>query len=194
MYTIKENSHSKIEIKKSIFIIDIIKVQSEEDILLQIEEIKKKYKDATHYCYAYILGEKKHFSDDNEPSGTAGMPILNVLEKKKLNYILCVVTRYFGGILLGAGGLVRAYTKGATEALKNASITSLVAGYNLRLTFPYDNIKQIDFLLKNIKINRKSFTEKIIYEITISKNDFSKYEMSFKQLCDNVIILKNCFL
>lgn len=107
--------------KKSRFIGRVWPVQTEEEALARIQEMKKKHYDATHNCWAYIIHDgPARFSDDGEPGGTAGMPMLQVLQREGLNNIVCVVTRYFGGILLGAGGLVRAYTKGAKIAVDAA--------------------------------------------------------------------------
>ena len=114
MYTIKENIENTIIINKSKFITYIIKINNEEEALNNLKLLKEKYKDATHHCYSYITGNTKRFNDDGEPGGTAGMPILNVLENNDLTNILCVVIRYFGCIKLGAGGLVRDYTKSVT--------------------------------------------------------------------------------
>lgn len=107
--------------KKSRFIGRIWLVETEEEVLPKIQEMKKQHYDATHNCWAYIIhGGAVRFSDDGEPGGTAGMPMLQVLQREGLNNVVCVVTRYFGGILLGAGGLVRAYTKGAKIAVDAA--------------------------------------------------------------------------
>ena len=107
--------------KKSRFIGRVWPVETEEEALSKIQQMKKQHYDATHNCWAYIIhGGAVRFSDDGEPGGTAGMPMLQVLQREGLNNIVCVVTRYFGGILLGAGGLVRAYTKGAKIAVDAA--------------------------------------------------------------------------
>ena len=107
--------------KKSRFIGRIWPVETEEEALARIQEMKKKHYDATHNCWAYIIRDGAvRFSDDGEPGGTAGMPMLQVLQREELYNVVCVVTRYFGGILLGAGGLVRAYTKGAKIAVDAA--------------------------------------------------------------------------
>lgn len=107
--------------KKSRFIGRIWPVETEEEALARIQEMKKKHYDATHNCWAYIIRDGAvRFSDDGEPGGTAGMPMLQVLQREDLYNVVCVVTRYFGGILLGAGGLVRAYTKGAKIAVDAA--------------------------------------------------------------------------
>lgn len=107
--------------KRSRFIGRIWLAETEEEALSKIQEMKKQHYDATHNCWAYIIhGGAVRFSDDGEPGGTAGMPMLQVLQREGLNNVVCVVTRYFGGILLGAGGLVRAYTKGAKIAVDAA--------------------------------------------------------------------------
>lgn len=107
--------------KRSRFIGRIWPVETEEEALSKIQEMKKQHYDATHNCWAYIIhGGAVRFSDDGEPGGTAGMPMLQVLQREGLNNVVCVVTRYFGGILLGAGGLVRAYTRGAKIAVDAA--------------------------------------------------------------------------
>ena len=113
-----EDSNYTIVINKSKFICELLYINNQDEIDSKLKDIKHKYKGATHYCYAYIYDNNKRFNDDGEPGGTAGMPILNVLENNNLNHVLCVVIRYFGGIKLGAGGLVRAYTKSASEVIK----------------------------------------------------------------------------
>ena len=112
MYIIDKNAENEIFITKLYYIEDVNNVN---DI---INELKKEYKKCTHICYSYIIGPNAKAVDDGEPSGTAGKPILNVLQKKDMTNVLCVVIRYFGGIKLGAGGLVRAYTKSASEVIK----------------------------------------------------------------------------
>ena len=109
MKSIKFNIENEFIIKKSKFITKLYFVTSEIEIKNILDENKTEYKDATHICYAYILNNVERFNDDSEPSGTAGMPILNVLKNNNLNNVLCIVIRYFGGIKLGAGGLIRAY-------------------------------------------------------------------------------------
>ena len=167
MNTIKNNTNNEIIIKNSKFICYLYKVNTKEDISNILENIKKEHKDATHHCYAYIINDIKKSSDDGEPGGTAGIPILKVLENNNLNYILAIVVRYFGGILLGAGGLVRAYTKSVTGTIQKDNLITLVKGYNVDITFNYDIVKNIDYLLKDIKINKKEFDTKIKYNIDI---------------------------
>ena len=170
MYTINNNSKYELIIKNSKFITLLYKINNEDivkDILTNVKEI---YPDATHYCYAYIIDNQKKSSDDGEPSKTAGLPILKVLENNQLNHILAIVVRYFGGIKLGANGLIRAYSKCTSNALKENTIKELVQGYNINITFHYQDIKKIDYLLKDIKINSKIFDNLITYNLDIPIN------------------------
>ena len=114
MLSVKNNTNTII-IKNSRFICLLYQVNNIEEINKYLDEAKKTYKDATHYCYAYIIDNISKCSDDGEPSNTAGLPMLQVLKHNNLNNVLCIVIRYFGKILLGAGGLVRAYSKSVTE-------------------------------------------------------------------------------
>lgn len=170
MYTIKNNSIKEIIIKNSKFITLLYKVYSLEDIKNTLLNVKTLYPNATHYCYAYILNNEKKSSDDGEPSGTAGTPILNILESNNLNYILAVVIRYFGGIKLGSSGLIRAYSRSVKEAIKENILTKLIEGINVNITFSWPNIKQIDYLLKDQLINKKEYLDNITYNISIPIN------------------------
>lgn len=130
--------------KKSRFIGRIWLVETEEEALSKIQEMKKQHYDATHNCWAYIIhGGAVRFSDDGEPGGTAGMPMLQVLQREGLNNVVCVVTRYFGGILLGAGGLVRAYTKGAKIAVDAAGKSIKRAWTVLYVPCPYSFYERV---------------------------------------------------
>lgn len=172
MKSVKNNKHTII-IKNSKFICYIYHIETKEEVENILSKTKEKYYDATHCCYAYILDNTRKESDDGEPSGTAGIPILQVLEKNDLNHVLCIVVRYFGKIKLGAGGLVRAYTKSATETLKN-SIINLIPGFNITITFPYEKTKNIDYILKDTTIIEKSFDKKITYTINVTEELLSK--------------------
>lgn len=182
MKTIKENIKNEIIINKSKFITVIEKINNINEIAEKLSNIKKTYKDATHYCYAYIIDNKEKCSDDNEPSGTAGIPILNVLKQNNLTNILCVVIRYFGGIKLGAGGLIRAYSSSTSEALKKTTISNIIDGYTITIEFPYKNIKQINYLLKDINI-KKEFQTNVIYTFHIETKHFKKIENEIKKIC-----------
>ena len=170
MYTIKNDSIKEIIIKNSKFITLLYKVYSLEDIKNTLVNVKTLYPNATHYCYAYILNNEKKSSDDGEPSGTAGTPILNILESNNLNYILAVVIRYFGGIKLGSSGLIRAYSRSVKETIKENTLTKLIEGINVNITFSWSNIKQIDYLLKDQLINKKEYLDNITYNISIPIN------------------------
>lgn len=167
MYTIKENSKYELIVKNSRFITLLYKVSSWGDALDILDKVREEYPDATHYCYGFIADEVERCSDDGEPSGTAGMPILKVLKANNLNYILGIVIRYFGGIKLGAAGLIRAYSKGVANAIKENQLKELVKGINLNITFNWESLKQIDYLLRDVKINEKTFLDSIKYNIDI---------------------------
>ncbi len=125
-YTVKESGTHEITIQRSRFIAHISRAETESEAQEFIQAIKKKYWDATHNCSAYLIGENDQIqkaNDDGEPSGTAGVPILEVLKKRKLKDTVVVVTRYFGGIKLGAGGLIRAYGKSTSEGLNNVELS-----------------------------------------------------------------------
>jgi len=174
MKTILNNNMNEIIIKNSKFITLLYKINNVNDVDNILNKVKFEYKDATHYCYSYIIDNIYKSSDDGEPGGTAGMPILGVLKNNDLNYVLAIVVRYFGGIKLGAGGLVRAYTKSVTETLKNSKIVTLNDGYNLIIEFDYDRLKEIDYILRDSIINNKIFDNKIKYDIDITKDTYNK--------------------
>lgn len=171
--TIKDNVTAEFEEKRSRFIANMFYIESAEEAENIIKQNKKKYYDARHNCYAYIVNEEqkiKKSSDDGEPSGTAGSPILNVIEKNGLCNVLIIVTRYFGGILLGAGGLVRAYTESATNAVRNAVIVEQEEGYELELTISYQDTEKFKYYCNqnNIRILKNEYEEnvKCLIEVT----------------------------
>jgi len=192
MYTIENNSSYELEIKKSKFITKLYKVKTLEDVTNILSNIKNDYNDATHCCYAYIVNEHKKSSDDGEPGGTAGIPILQVLEKNNLNYVLCVVIRYFGGIKLGAGGLVRAYTKSASELIKNTSIVELIHGYKIKLIASYEEQKKLDYILKEIKYE-KTYSNDVIYLIEVSKDDLELLQAYTYEIIQEIYIEKQTY-
>ena len=175
MNTIKENVTYKQEIDKSVFITELIKVNNISLVKDKLDDIKDKYKDATHYCYAYIIDDNKKSSDDGEPGGTAGIPMMEVLLKKDLNYILCVVIRYFGGIKLGSGGLVRAYSSSVSNALSNAILVRISDGYKISFNVDYKEQKQIEYLLKDTEY-KKSYNEQVNYIASIKEKDLIKLD------------------
>ena len=169
MKTIKEQISNEYIVKNSKFITLLIPLESN-NYNEYLEQARKDYPKANHYCYAYIYGKEQGFSDDGEPSRTAGSPMFNVLEKEKLNNILAITIRYFGGIKLGAGGLVRAYTKSLTEALKQATFQDLVEAYKIKLSFDYKEEKQIHYLLGDSTILEKDYSSTPTYVVVIEKN------------------------
>ncbi len=189
MFVIRDDCNNEIIIKNSRFITFLIKINNLEQIQSNLEKLKKDYPKATHYCYAYIINSNKKSSDDGEPSGTAGIPILNVLEKEKLTNILCIVIRYFGGIKLGASGLVRAYTKSVKEALNKVKKIKLTTGYELEIEFDYKIQKEVDYLLKNSLILKKQYLEKINYTTLVDEVTKDKLTTLDIKICHEEITL-----
>ncbi len=163
-------------VNKSTFIAHLAHVETEQEAKAFLESIKKKYYDARHNCYAYILrqdGGKMKSSDDGEPAGTAGRPILETIDKNELTDTIIVVTRYFGGILLGAGGLVRAYSTVASMAIKACEIAQMQLCDIISVEASYkdsDNIKNI-MDKANIFIENISYDEKVTFKLNIPIND-----------------------
>ena len=191
--TISENVSSEIVEKKSKFIANIFYVESVEEAEEKIKEIKKKYYDARHNCFAFSVyteeGNIDRFSDDGEPSGTAGSPMLAILKAQNLSNILVVVTRYFGGILLGTGGLVRAYSEATKEALEIAKIIEKDYGIIAKYTVAYDELEKIKYYFKqeNIKIVDFVYAENVEINVEISKEKYQKIEDNIKNLNFKII-------
>lgn len=182
-----KSKDTEIIVKNSRFITSLIEIDEDSNIKELIESIKTKYPNATHYCYAYITKNNQKSSDDGEPGGTAGLPMLNVLLKNNLINVLAVTTRYFGGIKLGAGGLVRAYTKSLTTALENNTI-EVETGYTIKIIINYDIQKELDYLLKDEEILKKDYQEQVTYYLNVQKSTYkflSKY---------NPIIIKETYI
>lgn len=142
--------------KKSRFIGQVFPIHTEEEALAYIEKIKKQYWDARHNCYAYVLGEHnelQRFSDDGEPSGTAGKPILEVLLGEGIHNSLVVVTRYFGGTLLGTGGLVRAYSAATKEGLKNSTVVENCYGKKLSIQTDYNGLGKLQYIIGQMELS-----------------------------------------
>ncbi len=175
MKSIKGETINEIIVNKSRFITILVNISETSKVQEKVEYYKRLYKDATHYCYAYIIANASKCDDDGEPAGTAGIPILNVLSNNELTNVLCIVIRYFGGIKLGAGGLIRAYSKSASAVIKKSNIVSLVKGYYIKLEFIYENTKIIDNCLKGIDIC-KVFKEKVQYSFKISEHEYIKIQ------------------
>ena len=174
--TIKEDGQVQEEIKKSHFICHIKRVTTEDEARNFIQAVKKEHYKATHNCSAFILGERsemKRSSDDGEPSGTAGVPMLGVLENQQLTNVCAVVTRYFGGIKLGAGGLIRAYSSNVALAIKEIGIVHIKEQLGLRIALSYSQYQELPNFLKanHLQEQDTSFTEQVQTTIFVDKND-----------------------
>ena len=155
MKYIKDYATGEYEEKKSCFIGEVFPIKSEEEAQEHINAVRKKYYDARHHCYAYVIGDNYEImkqSDDGEPSQTAGMPILNVLKGQDIHDALMIVTRYFGGTLLGTGGLVRSYTNAAKAAIDSAVVLSAVEGYRAEAEIPYTLVGKIKYFTETTGI------------------------------------------
>ncbi|AVQ99882.1 YigZ family protein [Oceanobacillus iheyensis] len=182
-FTVKQTAIEEIIIQKSRFIGHVARVETEEEAQQFIQEIKKKHNAATHNCSAYMIGEHDQIqkaNDDGEPSGTAGVPMLEVLKKKNLKDTVIVVTRYFGGIKLGAGGLIRAYGNATTEALQGSGIVKRQLMQGISITVAYtllgklENVlRQSDYILETINYLEK--VEFIVYVKTGEEDSFQDW-------------------
>lgn len=169
---IEQGGTGEIEEKKSRFIANVSPAGTEEEALAFIEAMRKKYWDARHNCYAYVLGERGElvrFSDDGEPSGTAGKPILEVLLGMEVRNLVVVVTRYFGGTLLGTGGLVRAYTQAAQAGMAASVIRTMRYGTLFSVTTDYNGIGRIQYLLgmRKIMIEEPAYTDVVTLKVKV---------------------------
>lgn len=185
---IYQGGTAEIEEKKSRFIAHIFSISSEEEALTQLEKIRKKYWDARHNCYAYVLGDNPQTvrcSDDGEPQGTAGRPMLEILQNAGINNCLAVVTRYFGGTLLGTGGLVRAYQKATQAGLAASTILTQLTGYRYTIRLEYTGLGKIQYILasRNIPVLDTRYTDSV--EIDIILNEKTS-DADLKELNDAV--------
>lgn len=192
--TISENTTAEIVEKKSKFIANVFYIETIEEAEKKVKEIKKKYFAARHNCFAYSIFTKEgiinRFSDDGEPSGTAGAPMLNILTSKNLSNCLVVVTRYFGGILLGTGGLVRAYTGAMQEALSKVIEINKDIGIEVKLEVTYSDFEKLKYYLKQneIKILDIQYLENVDVIIETTSEKLENIEKQKENL--NFIIIK----
>ena len=177
--TILQAAEAEFEEKKSRFIGRAYPVESEDEARARIEEAKRRYWDATHNVFAYRIGwrpEVQRFSDDGEPGGTAGKPIMDVLTGRGLTNVLCVVTRYFGGILLGAGGLVRAYSKSAAEAVAKAGVVSYLPGTVLDIPMDYSRYGALEgFIRANAEVRNVAFAQNVVVTVAVEDTNLLKF-------------------
>lgn len=193
--TIKDFGEDRFEEKKSEFIGYAKRVESEEEAKAFINEIKSKHKQATHNCSAYIIGQNmniQRYSDDGEPQGTAGIPILEVMKKSRITDCAVVVTRYFGGILLGAGGLTRAYTKGASIAIKSAGVVEKVDGLKLSFEMEYDLFGKVQHLCgqNSWHIEDTEYSDKVVVNILAEKAISEDMENEIIEATNGKIIVR----
>ena len=195
--TILANSSSELDVKKSKFIANIIKITDEQDAKEKLNQIRKEYSDARHNCYAYIVYDNEtktkieKSSDDREPSGTAGIPMLTLLQKNNLVNVLIVVTRYFGGILLGTGGLVRAYTDSSKQALEAAKIIDLQYGEILEYCIKYDEFEYFKYICEknNIEIINTEYSNNIKAIIKLKEEDKSLFSTNKCRIIEKNVTL-----
>ena len=184
--TVKKDAFAEMEIKKSRFLAHIAEVRSEEEAEALIKETKKKYYDASHSCSAYILNSDKgirHSSDDGEPSGTAGKPILDVISGAGLSNVIVIVTRYFGGTELGTGGLVRAYSGATAEVLKNSEIVEVTDARLTEFVIDYGLLPKLQHICMElgIIIYETEYFEKVKISVLITKEISGKF---YKELIE----------
>ena len=184
--TVKKDAFAEMEIKKSRFLAHIAEVRSEEEAEELIKETKKKYYDASHSCSAYILNSDKgirHSSDDGEPSGTAGKPILDVISGAGLSNVIVIVTRYFGGTELGTGGLVRAYSGATAEVLKNSEIVEVTDARLTEFVIDYGLLPKLQHICMElgIIIYETEYFEKVKISVLITKEISGKF---YKELIE----------
>lgn len=179
-FIIKEGGQGEIVEKKSRFIATVLPIDTEEEALQYIEKIKKKYWDARHNCFAFVIGsnnEIQRFSDDGEPQGTAGKPILETLLNENLHNTLIVVTRYFGGTLLGTGGLVRAYGQSSKEGIRNSVIQKVCEGISFKLTVDYNSIGKIKYIMGQMRITdaQEEYGQNVVLSILMKKDEYNEF-------------------
>lgn len=191
---ITSNGTGEIVEKKSRFIANVFSVNSVSEAEEKIAEISKKYWDARHNCYAYVIGdngENTKCSDNGEPSGTAGKPILEVINGAGLTNVLIIVTRYFGGVLLGTGGLVRAYTGAAQAGIAASGVGELVYSQKLTLTVGYDKVNTIQYFLgqKEITIQDSRYTADVQFDICVKESDVEMVKNELISKCEGQIAI-----
>ena len=176
MKTIIEEKTAEVTEKKSRFIANIFHVENVTEADEKIKQINKKYYDAKHNCYAYIVDGIEKCSDDGEPSKTAGAPMLDILKKNQFTNVLVIVTRYFGGILLGTGGLVRAYSEATKRAIENSDVVEIVSGERYIIEVSYENVNNVLYWCNklNIKICENVYETSIKLTIESTKEDKEK--------------------
>ena len=199
--TVYQSGTDEIIEKKSRFIASVFPVENEDMAAGYIEQIRKKHWNATHNCFAYVIGETfeiQRYSDDGEPGGTAGRPILDVLMGQEIHNALIVVTRYFGGTLLGTGGLVRAYSGAAKAGLTASSIITKIYGTKLKIETDYNGLGKIQYILgqRGLKITDTVYTEVVAIEVLVPQTDEERVEAEIIERTNGqalIVKLGQCF-
>ena len=187
--TLMKRGSDEFIINKSRFIGHGAPVETEEDALAFLADIRKKHADATHNCYAYIIGRNMgvmRYSDDGEPGGTAGMPIIEVMKNRGVVNACVVVTRYFGGVLLGAGGLVRAYTQGAVTAIDASGVGAMHLTARYMMDVSYAMLSRVEYFLKSapVIVEDKDFSDVITLTLLVRCADEDKLLADLTQLSE----------
>lgn len=194
MKSVKNEVVTEIEINKSVFINYLVPVDSVEVAKTKLQQLRSKYPDANHHCYAYIIGENQEvqkYSDDGEPSKTAGMPIMEVLKKHNLTNILNVSIRYFGGIKLGAGGLVRAYSKSCASGILECDFSELTDFLDLEITVPFDEIGKVEkFIRDSYDLTNTTYDQSVHYFVTLLKDSYQQFYDSITEKTSGRGIIK----
>nr|WP_257610692.1 YigZ family protein [Oenococcus oeni] len=195
MITVKQNSTKELIIKKSRFIADIYPLKEEQEAKKIIENVRKKNPNANHVVFAYTVGlnrEIQRMSDNGEPVGTAGKPVLDVITKNNLINVLITVTRYFGGIKLGAGGLIRAYSQSASQTIENAQLATLVNYDRLQLIFDYSLIDKLKYFIEKQKavVMETNYQAKVQAVILVETSDSKNFQKRLIDLFSGRIIVK----
>ncbi|UJS28397.1 YigZ family protein [Macrococcoides canis] len=177
--TIKQNIEQETIINKSRFITYLFKIESEAEAKAKIDEIKALHKDANHNCSAYTIGDSHQIqkaNDDGEPSGTAGVPMLESLKKNDVHNVVAIVTRYFGGIKLGSGGLIRAYQGGVSEAIQQTGKVMYKNGMIIQVTLPYELSGKFEHAIDDkFIITNQTYTDKVIYDVQLVSEDKDEF-------------------
>ena len=191
MKSIEKITEHTLVIKKSEFICTLIPLNDEEKINETIDYYKEKYEDATHNCVAYLVGTKERANDDGEPSGTAGLPMLNVLKKQELSNIIAIVTRYFGGTLLGTGGLVRAYTAATIEGLKNSESIARIHVVKLGIETNYTDLGKIQYLIANRNLDQLEpvYTDKVEMTVFVPTDEMGSLRAELMEGTNGQVVL-----
>ncbi|KRM69470.1 hypothetical protein FD06_GL001140 [Apilactobacillus ozensis DSM 23829 = JCM 17196] len=190
--TIKQNGEHEIIIKKSQFICNIARIKDEDEANNFINTIKEKHKKATHNCYAYILGKDDHIqraSDNGEPTGTAGVPILEAMKLNEIHNVVAVVTRYFGGIKLGAGGLIRAYSNATSSTIEKIGIVNKILQTKIDIVVDYNLFDKLNYHLteNNVNIIETKYTSQVMVSVSVNKESIKEFQKKIINLLSDKV-------